>query len=73
MSSEKRNRADYAISAVLAGLMFVTASEALFAQPASQAEPSKQGETLTGTVVNLSPGAGENISIHILRCHRSGP
>ena len=67
MSSEKRNRAAYAISAVLAGLVFVTAPESLFAQPASQAEPSKQAETLTGTTVNLSPGAGENISIHILR------
>ena len=66
MSSEKRNRAACAISAVLAGLVFVTAS-ALVAQPASQAEPAKQGETLTGTTVNLSPGAGENISIHILR------
>jgi hypothetical protein len=67
MSSEKRNRAVCAISAVLAGLVFVTASEAPFAQTASQAEPSKQTETFTGTTVHLSPGAGENISIHILR------
>jgi hypothetical protein len=67
MSSEKRNRVASAISAVLAGLVFVSASEALFAQPASKTEPSKQAEAFTGTTVNLSPGAGENISIHILR------
>lgn len=67
MSSDHRNRATHAISGVFAGLMFVAALEAPFAQTASQAEPSKQTVTFTGTTVNLSPGAGENISIHILR------
>lgn len=67
MSPDKRNRAIHAISATLAALVSVTAMEAVFAQTASQAEPSKQPETFTGTTVNLSPGAGENISIHILR------
>lgn len=67
MSSNHRNREIDAISAVLVGLVFVAASEAPFAQPTSQAEPSRQTETFTGTTVNLSPGAGETISIHILR------
>ena len=67
MSSDHHNRAIYVISAVLAGLVFVAAAEASFAQTASTAEPSKQTETFTGTTVNLSPGAGETISIHILR------
>ncbi len=47
--------------------MLVAAAGALFAQTASKAEPAKQPDTFTGTTVNLSPGAGENISIHILR------
>ena len=67
MSSDLRNRSIDAISAALAGLVFVAAVEALFAQTASKAEPSKQPETFTGTTVNLSPGAGETMSIHILR------
>ena len=67
MSSDHRSRAIYAISAVLAGLVFVAALEAPFARTASQAEPSRQSEAFTGTTMNLSPGAGETISIHILR------
>lgn len=67
MSSDHRNRAIYAIYAVLAGLVFVAALEAPFAQTASQTEPSRQPATFTGTTVNLTPGAGETISIHILR------
>lgn len=67
MGFDHRNRAIDVISAVLAGLVFVAALEAPFAQTATQADPSRQPETFTGTTVNLSPGAGETISIHILR------
>ena len=67
MSSDLRSRSIYRISAALAGFVLVAAGEALFAQTASKAESSKQPDTFTGTTVNLSPGAGENISIHILR------
>ena len=67
MSSDPRSRSFYAISAALAGIVFVAAVEGLFAQTASKAEPSKQPDTFTGTTVNLSPGAGETLSIHILR------
>jgi hypothetical protein len=67
MSSDLRSRSIYRISAALAGFVLVAAGEALFAQTASKAEPSKQPDTFTGTTVNLSPGAGETISIHILR------
>ena len=67
MSSDHRSRAIYSISAMLGGLVFVAALKAPFAQTASQAEPARQSEAFTGTTVNLSPGAGETISIHILR------
>ena len=66
MSSDHRNRAVYVIYAVLAGLAFAAALEVPLAQTAPQAEPTRP-ETFTGTTVNLSPGAGETISIHILR------
>ena len=66
MSSDHRNRAVYVIYAVLAGLAFAAALEVPLAQTAPQAEPARP-ETFTGTTVNLSPGAGETISIHILR------
>ncbi len=67
MSSDLRNRSIDAISAALAGLVIVAAVETLFAQTSSQAQPSQQLETFTGITVNLSPGAGENMSFHILR------
>ena len=67
MSANPGYRSVDVISAALAGLVFVAALEAPFAQTASPAEPSKQTDTFTGTTVNLSPGAGETISIHILR------
>jgi hypothetical protein len=66
MSFDHRNRAVYAIYAVLAGLAFAAALEVPLAQTAPQAEPARP-ETFTGTTVNLSPGAGETMSIHILR------
>lgn len=67
MSSRKPSRTLGAISAGLAGLMILTSSEAAFAQTSSKAEPPKETETFTGTTVNLTPGAGENVSIHVLR------
>ena len=67
MSSDLSNRSIYAISGALAVFVFVAAVEVLFAQTASKAEAAKQPDTFTGTTVNLSPGAGENISIHVLR------
>jgi hypothetical protein len=67
MSTDPGYRSIDVMSAALAGLVFVAALEAPFAQTASPAEPSKQADTFTGTTVNLSPGAGETVSIHILR------
>lgn len=67
MSSRKPSRKLGAISAGLAGLVIVASSETALAQTPSKAEPPKQTETFTGTTVNLAPGAGENISIHVLR------
>ncbi len=67
MSSDLRSRSIDAMSAALAGLVLVAAVETLFAQTASQAAPSQQPDTFTGITVNLSPGAGENVSFHILR------
>jgi hypothetical protein len=66
MSADPRYRSIGVITAALAGVVIV-AAEGPFAQTAPTAEPSKQTETFTGTTVNLSPGAGETISIHILR------
>lgn len=67
MNADPRYRSVGVMFATLAGLVCLAAAEAPFAQTAST-EPSKQQtETFTGTTVNLSPGAGETISIHILR------
>ena len=67
MSSNLRSRSIDAMSAALAGFVLVAAVGTLFAQTAPQAAPSQQPDTFTGITVNLSPGAGENVSFHILR------
>jgi hypothetical protein len=66
MNSTNPRRTTGTIAAGIASLVLVAAAEPVIAQ-ASQAGSPKQAETFTGTTVNLAPGAGENLSIHVLR------
>lgn len=67
MSPETRRRAICAIPTVFVGLMLAAPSTGAFAQTALQAGQPKQAEKFTATAVNLTPGAGENIAIHVVR------
>jgi hypothetical protein len=67
MNLRMQNRASCAIPAVLAAFVIVMASVGTLAQTTLQAEQSTQAETFTATTVNLNPGAGEAVSIHIVR------
>lgn len=66
MSSERRHRVVRTIPAVFAGLVLATPSST-FAQTTPQAGQPTRAERFTATTVNLTPGAGENIAIHVLR------
>lgn len=63
MNSRNSRRTTGTIAAGIASLFVVAAAEPAIAQAGSP----KQAETFTGTTVNLAPGAGENLSIHVLR------
>lgn len=54
------------MAAGLASLIFVGVSQTALAQ-APKGESPTQTETFSGTTVNLAPGAGESLSIHVLR------
>lgn len=78
MNSWRRIRSGAVIGAVLAGLAAASATIVAQTKPEAQTKPPAQTkpaaeqqpaqvEKFTGTTVNVNPGAGENITIRVLR------